>query len=198
METKAASPKSSPPASAGDELADANTKAIRKTPAQTKALNEAFEKSDTLAPDACTKLAASTGLTEKQVREFFTRRRKNEKNKSAGGAVESKKRKGKDDGKSGSAKKKKAASAAGKSPKSPKAPKAKTVKATAAQTEAAIKAIEAIHGPPRLPATSQGTPQGEPAEVAALKAEVQQLKHELASANTELDSFKAAAAGNTE
>ena len=189
-ETKAASPKASPPASFTDEPAAASPKGPkRKTAAQTKALNEAFAKKDTIGPEACAKLAASTGLTEKEVRQFFTHKRQRAKNASGG---ESKKRKGKDDGKSGPAKKKAAAAAGGKSPKS------KPVKATAAQTAAAIKAIEAIHGPPRIPVPSQGTPQGEPEEVAALKAEVQQLKQELASAKSELDALKAAPGGSAD
>lgn len=187
-ETTAASPKASPPASSTDEPAAASPKAPkRKTAAQTKVLNEAFAKKDTIGPEACAKLAASTGLTEKEVKQFFTHKRQRAKNASAG---ESKKRKGKDDGKSGPAKKK--AAAAGKSPKS------KPVKATAAQTAAAIKAIEAIHGPPRIPVPSQGTPQGEPEEVAALKAEVQQLKQELANAKSELDALKAAPSGSAD
>ena len=178
---KPASPKGSPLASATEESAGANAKP-RKTAAQTKALNEAFAKSDALSPGVCAELVASTGLAEKEVKEFFARKRKREQNKSDGDA-ETKKRKGKDDGKGGPAKKKKAAaSAAAKSPK--KSPKAKPVKATAAQTEAAIKAIEAIHGPPRLPIASQGTPEGKPEEVAALKAEVEQLKQELAEAKS--------------
>jgi hypothetical protein len=194
----ASSPKASPPASSADEPADPSPKEGKgsrqtKTPAQTKVLNEAFAKSDTLSTEDYAALATSTGLLEKDVKDFFTRKRQRERSKSAAAAAaEPKKRKGKDDGKGGPPKKKSAAAAAA----AGKSPRAKKVKATAAQTAAAIKAIEAIHGPPRVPMPSPDTPAskggGNADEVAALKAEIAQLKQALGSTKSELSALKAA------
>lgn len=156
----------------------------KRTPAQTKALNAAFEKSNTLTADACTALASSLSLPEQDVKDYFVRKRNREKKAAEKQAAEPKKRKG--DVKAGGPAKKKANGGA--------SPKPKKVKATAAQTAAAIKAIEAIHGPPRgaKPSESVNLAASEQ-ENAALKQENAALKAELASAKSEIAALKAAA-----